>query len=99
MTALAAAKAALEAAQKAYNDAKNAERANVLASIKATVKEYEFTASELGLKAGKGGKRAATEPKYVNPANANETWSGRGRKPGWIVTFLENGGDLEKIKA
>ena len=30
-------------------------------------------------------------PKYRNPNNPAETWTGRGRQPLWLVAFTENG--------
>lgn len=33
--------------------------------------------------------------KYRNPNNSEETWTGRGRKPTWLVTALDNGQALE----
>lgn len=95
---VAQAKAALEKAQKLYADAIAAERANALATTKAAIKQFNFTATELGLKVGKGAKTSRVTPKFANPANPGETWSGRGRKPGWVATFLANGGDLEKTR-
>ena len=38
-------------------------------------------------------------PSYRNPANAAETWSGRGRKPKWVIEWLEAGNSLEKLLA
>ena len=44
----------------------------------------------------------ATKPKspliFWNPVNPSEGWSGRGRKPNWVVTYLANGGTLEALK-
>ena len=37
---------------------------------------------------------AKAEPKYRHPENPDLTWSGRGRKPGWIVEALEAGRSL-----
>jgi DNA-binding protein H-NS len=37
------------------------------------------------------GKRRALAPKYRNPANASETWAGRGNKPRWLVAALNGG--------
>lgn len=34
-------------------------------------------------------------PKYRNPANADETWTGRGRKPLWVIDFLASGRSIE----
>ncbi|MFC3166607.1 H-NS family nucleoid-associated regulatory protein [Paracoccus fontiphilus] len=35
------------------------------------------------------------EPKYRHPENSELTWSGRGRKPGWIAEALESGKSLD----
>ena len=36
-------------------------------------------------------KRAPAAAKYANPANASDTWSGRGRKPRWFDAALKSG--------
>ena len=33
-------------------------------------------------------------PKYRNPENADETWSGRGRQPKWVQAALAGGETL-----
>jgi DNA-binding protein H-NS len=38
---------------------------------------------------------AKTEPKYRHPENPDLAWSGRGRKPSWIVEALEAGKSLD----
>ncbi|UXB37584.1 H-NS family nucleoid-associated regulatory protein [Stenotrophomonas maltophilia] len=30
-------------------------------------------------------------PKYRNPANPSETWSGRGRQPKWLAALVQKG--------
>ncbi len=42
-------------------------------------------------------KRAPAKIKYRSPINAQDTWTGRGRKPKWVANFLEHGGTLEEI--
>ena len=42
-------------------------------------------------------KRGPAKIKYRSPLNAEETWTGRGRKPRWVASFLEHGGTLEEI--
>jgi DNA-binding protein H-NS len=37
--------------------------------------------------------------KYRNPVNPSQGWTGHGRKPGWVVSYLENGGSLEQLAA
>ena len=41
-----------------------------------------------------GDRRSAIAPKYRNPDNPAETWSGRGRKPVWLERELEKGRQL-----
>lgn len=40
-------------------------------------------------------KRKPVAPKYRNPADADDTWSGRGRKPRWVVDMLAAGGSMD----
>ena len=36
-------------------------------------------------------RRAPATAKYANPANAADTWSGRGRKPRWFIEAIAAG--------
>lgn len=46
-----------------------------------------------GKAAGKrGGKRGAVAPKYRNPENPSETWTGRGRQPLWFAAAIKRRG-------
>lgn len=40
-------------------------------------------------------KRPQGEARYRNPENPEMTWTGRGRKPGWIVEALAAGKSLD----
>jgi DNA-binding protein H-NS len=40
----------------------------------------------------KGGKKSAVAPKYRNPSNEAQTWSGRGKRPFWFVEALKRRG-------
>jgi DNA-binding protein H-NS len=42
-------------------------------------------------------KRKPAVPKYANPADASDTWSGRGRKPRWVVAALAAGKSLDDL--
>ena len=42
--------------------------------------------------AGKKGAKGVVAPKYRNPSNASETWSGRGRQPAWFAKALKRRG-------
>ncbi|HHS94628.1 MAG TPA: H-NS histone family protein, partial [Rhodobacterales bacterium] len=39
--------------------------------------------------------RAKVAPKYANPANPDEKWTGRGRGPKWMQAHLEAGGSKD----
>lgn len=43
-----------------------------------------------GARKGKGGRKPAT-PKYRNPADHSQTWSGRGKRPRWFNAALKGG--------
>jgi DNA-binding protein H-NS len=47
----------------------------------------------------KGGKPAGKKlaPKYMNPANPSQTWSGRGKRPTWLAEALARGEKLESF--
>ena len=49
-----------------------------------------------GSKPTKAVKKVAVQ--YQNPKNAAEQWTGRGRKPRWIVEAIEGGAKLEDFK-
>ena len=38
------------------------------------------------------------EPKFRNPANSSETWSGRGKTPRWVVELLSTGKVLDDLR-
>ena len=37
-------------------------------------------------------------PKYYNPEQPSETWSGRGRQPRWLVEQLKHGRQVEDFR-
>ena len=73
-----------------------AERDAVKAELKALAKSKGFEFDELFGSGAKPAKEKKTvPPKYRNPADATQTWTGRGRKPGWVVEALNSGGNLD----
>ncbi len=71
---------------------------------KAALAELEEKARELGfasLSELTGGTvkrgRAPSSPKYANPANRADTWTGRGRKPRWFSEALAAGKSPEDM--
>lgn len=51
-----------------------------------------FTIEEL-FGSGRGGRKTkrVVKPKYRNPANTSETWTGRGKRPRWFAAALAAG--------
>ena len=41
------------------------------------------------------GKKVA--PKYRNPANPEQTWTGRGKRPRWLADALASGAELDSF--
>lgn len=42
-------------------------------------------------------KKEKGAPKYRHSLDPALTWTGRGRKPGWLQTYLDKGGDLDSL--
>lgn len=67
-----------------------------LSELEDKARSLGFTLAELtGLPVGR--KKAVTAAKFANPLNADETWSGRGRKPRWYTEAIEAGKTTEDL--
>lgn len=71
-------------------------RAEARSAAEKAAREHGFSLDDVleGQKK-KGGAKTKNPPKYRNPENPTQTWSGRGRQPGWIKEALENGKSLD----
>ena len=47
---------------------------------------------------GKRGKKGSGQAKYRNPKDTSQTWTGRGRKPNWLVDAVKKGLKLDSFK-
>jgi DNA-binding protein H-NS len=41
---------------------------------------------------------ATVAPRYRNPADASQLWTGRGRKPKWVKDWVDAGNSLDGLK-
>ena len=60
--------------------------------------EYKLTRQDVLSALGGALKGRKVAPKYRNPDNKQETWTGRGRQPRWVVALLKAGKKLEDMK-
>lgn len=71
-------------------------RSEAAAKFKQALDEAGFTAEDLNAVPAPAGKvRKPAKPKYQNPANPDEVWSGRGKPPKWMQAHLEGGGEKD----
>lgn len=84
--------------EKALKDAEVRDRKDALLAAEKAVAKFGYSLSELSpdTKSGKKGGKAA--PKYRNPADPSQTWTGRGRKPQWIHEALTAGADISDLE-
>jgi len=78
------------------------ERTRAIEQIQAIAKSVGASVEELvaGAKAGAKPKAPGAEvaPRYRNPADAAQQWTGRGRQPKWVKDWLEAGNDIEGLR-
>lgn len=75
---------------KAIDTFEKRRKSEALATLQAAAKEHGYSLAEL-IEETAATKKTPTAPKYANPANSADTWSGRGRKPRWFTEAIEGG--------
>jgi DNA-binding protein H-NS len=73
-------------------------KAEALAEVERVAKANGFSLKELLGDEKTASKKSKVAAKYANPANPEQTWSGRGRKPAWVNEFEASGNSLENAK-
>ena len=71
-------------------------RAEARAKLEQQALEMGYKLSDL-VDAGATRKRQKNPPKYRNPENPDMTWTGMGRKPGWVIDALNSGKSLDDL--
>lgn len=82
----------LDKAISTYEDRRKRE---ALAAAETAAREFGFSLADL---AEAKANRSKVAPKYANPADPEATWTGRGRKPRWVVDALDAGRKLEDLE-
>lgn len=80
--------------QKAKLQARDRAKSDLKDKIDRMLDGTGFSIHELYGLSGKGRGRGKSAAKFANPDNRSETWTGRGRKPNWLVARLNKGAKL-----
>lgn len=81
---------------KAIDTYEEREMKAAAADAEALLRERGFTLAQI-LEMGVTKPRAKVAPKYANPADPSQTWTGRGRKPHWVSDALASGKSLDDL--
>ncbi|GAB4260218.1 MAG: H-NS histone family protein [Pararhodobacter sp.] len=82
--------------EAAIADFEDRERRKALAEVEAFARERGLTPADLAALTTRRTRRPAA-PKYANPANPSQTWTGRGRRPRWVDAALASGKSLDDL--
>lgn len=83
--------------ENAIEHVKDQERKAALAAAEKAAAAHGFSLSEITGDAGartrkaKTGPKKVSPPKYRNPENHEQTWTGKGRQPEWFKSALAAG--------
>jgi len=85
--------------EKAIASLADRERRRALDAAERAAAEHGFSLAQLtGVTVARGRAKAGSLPaKYRNPANHDQTWSGRGRRPDWVNAALAEGKALSDL--
>jgi DNA-binding protein H-NS len=83
--------------EAAISDYKDREKRKALAEVEAFIREKGLNPADLSDLLGKRGKKTVGAARYANPADPSQTWTGRGRKPGWVIAHVAAGGAMDSL--
>jgi len=89
---------ARERLQEKIDSVRKKEKGAAISKIKDLMATFGITVDDLKspLARGKGAK-GTVKPKYYNPGDKSQTWSGRGIAPAWAAP-LKKRGELERYR-
>jgi DNA-binding protein H-NS len=71
-------------------------KAEALAAAEEAAQAAGYSLKELLSDSNLMKSKTKAAPKYANPNDPSQTWTGRGRKPKWIVELLAAGKSLDE---
>ena len=63
--------------------------------LRAMAEKAGFSLNDLFGK--RGARKGSGQAKYRNPKDTSQTWTGRGRKPNWLVDALKKGAKIDSF--
>lgn len=85
--------------EKAIASFEDRKRKEALKAVEKVARDHGFSLDEVVGAPKSKSRKTIGEAKYRNPANPSETWSGRGRQPGWYKDAMTQGMSPEKMRA
>jgi DNA-binding protein H-NS len=94
-------------AQKALKSIETREKREAKKAAEKAAAKFGFKLSEVvttaparapSAKSVKSRTRKKAQPKYANPADKSQTWTGMGRKPQWFIDAIESGADPKTLE-
>ncbi len=81
--------------EKEMQSREKSKRTEARKAAEDAAKKHGFSLDDLlggGRSASRGSSRKApSPPRFRNPENSDQTWSGRGRQPDWYKTAIQSG--------
>ena len=82
------------------------ERKAALQAAEKAARAHGYTLAEITEKPSKSAKKSTKQtkpkqpsvPKYANPEDSSQTWSGKGRPPEWYKAALASGKSADELK-
>ena len=82
----------------AISQARAREKAELKKKLAVLASEHGFSVSELVGVSGRGASKTKGIAKYANPDDPSDTWTGRGRKPRWVIARLKKGAKMSDFE-
>ena len=79
---------------RAMATARDRDRTTLRQKMESLVSNAGFRMGDLF---GRGGKGRTVVVKYANPDDPSQTWTGRGRKPKWLVAKVKAGNKIDRF--
>lgn len=87
------AQALIEKKQRAKIDDAYNQLLEIAQSVNMTLEEL----IEYGTTQAKTTEKRSVAPRYINPNDSTQTWTGRGKQPRWVVDALAKGKKIEDL--